>query len=385
MELTRLCHLAFLSFYRGQQKRAFHFLDSAWARAVAEKDQQLALDILLQKGLLYDLAGRKDEAASCYGQVVAEAEGRPEANQLMAEALINLALVEEQRGDPDRSLKLLSRANALLTYLDDGEALSRAILFNEGRALACLGRIDEARTQFELLLGLEQDDQRRAEALVQLALTIQDETPFEAERSFLEAADLFEELEDQWGMAAALTDAANCLRRAGDPGQALNHHRRAIALRTSAGLAGRWRDHFGFALACEDLDNLAGAVAALERALSEASSPKGLVEMIPTAVRVQLKAGDIEAACHWLDRGLELVDGKGQLGLVDDLFRLVGDLLEAHDGNVPYGGLAGEDLTLGVNRLLDRLERWTEQDPKEEASQGPGREAVRRFLAFLAC
>ncbi|WP_421760293.1 tetratricopeptide repeat protein [Devosia sp.] len=136
--------------------------------------QRAPIADVLQDGLRLHQAGRGDEAARLYEQVLAREPLQPAANHL-------LGLVRLQQGKPDDAVRLISRAtsvnksdpqyfanlgaalNAAGRPAEAVEALDRAIALkpafpgahsNRGMALKALGRLDDAAASYRQAVSL---------------------------------------------------------------------------------------------------------------------------------------------------------------------------------------------------------------------------------------
>jgi class 3 adenylate cyclase/tetratricopeptide (TPR) repeat protein len=326
------------------------------------------------------------------------------------------------RGDMRAAANLLSRATALYPESDPRE---RRLLPDLAHALSQLGEFDRAS---EVLDRAKREaaatDDRAVEAEVLLArawldfIRDLDSWPAYAEAQAKAAISIFQELEDEQGLARAWqlmaeTFWVRCQVAASEAAQlrAIEHARRAgdhreeaqnwgilagsaiygplpvedgirrceeviarfgdnpsVRARTTRALACLWAMHGQFDRARELIQTARAMFVDLGQtyALASSAESSGLVEML---------AGDLSAAAQELRRGVELLEGMGERAYLSTLGAMLADVLELVDKDDEAGRFARTSEEASDPDDIDSQARWRAVKAKLLAKQGRLEEA----------
>lgn len=224
-----------------------------------------SLSRLLQAAFEHHRAGRLEEAATGYWQVLAAVPDEVNAMQL-------LGVARKQQGNLPEALALLRRAAELAPQ-------ETAILNNLGNACREAGLLDEAVAAFTRALEQLPD---YADAWNNLGNTWKDKGDWAMARQYYEKA-----LQIDPAHADANNNLGGCFHRAGDLASALRYYREAIRLKPET------------AVARYNLGNVLAEAGDLEAAIAEY---KAAIAVIPDyAEAVSALVRQLQATCTWQD------------------------------------------------------------------------------------
>ena len=218
-EAAAINNLGLVRYSEGRLEAAIQAADEA-AAISQELGNEYALTIALDNaGSSRMLLGRLDEAAEDLGEAW-ELAHRGSNIVLKAQVLLNLGWLHRRRGQLGQALETFDAARAFIPApAESRERFAASILDRRGTVLRLLGRIEEARREYELSLAVS----RRIEAILDEAhtlanlgeLALQTGELGRARALSLEALELFQRHEAWHGEIGALYRLAQVERMEG--------------------------------------------------------------------------------------------------------------------------------------------------------------------------